>query len=98
MTVGMSTRPVPPSCNRMVASASVGVTSAKRNCRVARMNEGVTRSVDLDASPDDVWRAVADPDERAQWLDDPDAVSRRVRGGEGATGGRRGGAAGGAGG
>jgi uncharacterized protein YndB with AHSA1/START domain len=52
------------------------------------MNEDVTRSVDLDASPDDVWRAVADPDERAQWLDDPDAVSRRVRVDEAAPGER----------
>ena len=43
------------------------------------MAEDVMRSVDLDASPDDVWRAVADPDEQAVWLDDPDAVSRRVR-------------------
>ena len=39
----------------------------------------VTRSVDLDADVDDVWRAVADPDERALWLDDPDARARRVR-------------------
>lgn len=52
------------------------------------MAEDVTRSVDLDASPDDVWRAVADPDERAQWLDDPDAVSRRVRVDEAAPGER----------
>ena len=43
------------------------------------MSEEVTRSVDLDAAVDDVWRAVTDPDERALWLDDPDAVSRRVR-------------------
>lgn len=43
------------------------------------MSEEVTRSVDLDAAVDDVWRAVTDPDERAAWLDDPDAVSRRVR-------------------
>jgi uncharacterized protein YndB with AHSA1/START domain len=52
------------------------------------MAEDVTRSVDLDASPDDVWRAVADPDERARWLDDPDAVSRRVRVDEAAPGER----------
>jgi uncharacterized protein YndB with AHSA1/START domain len=43
------------------------------------MAEEVTRSVDLDAAVDDVWQAVADPDARASWLDDPDAVSRRVR-------------------
>jgi uncharacterized protein YndB with AHSA1/START domain len=43
------------------------------------MADEVTRSVDLDAAVDDVWRAVTDPDERALWLDDPDAVSRRVR-------------------
>ena len=43
------------------------------------MADEVTRSVDLDAAVDDVWRAVTDPDERARWLDDPDAVSRRVR-------------------
>jgi uncharacterized protein YndB with AHSA1/START domain len=52
------------------------------------MAEDVTRSVDLEASPDDVWRAVADPDERARWLDDPDAVSRRVRVDEAAPGER----------
>lgn len=52
------------------------------------MAEDVTRSVDLDASPDDVWRAVADPGERAQWLDDPDAVSRRLRVDEAAPGER----------
>jgi uncharacterized protein YndB with AHSA1/START domain len=39
----------------------------------------VTRSVDLDAGLDDVWRAVTDPGERALWLDDPDAVARRMR-------------------
>ncbi len=39
----------------------------------------VTRSVDLDATVDDVWRAVTDPAERALWLDDPDARDRRVR-------------------
>jgi uncharacterized protein YndB with AHSA1/START domain len=39
----------------------------------------VTRSVDLDAGLDDVWRAVTEPGERALWLDDPDAVARRVR-------------------
>jgi uncharacterized protein YndB with AHSA1/START domain len=42
-------------------------------------DDQVTRSVDLDADVDDVWRAVADPDERALWLDDPDARARRVR-------------------
>ena len=52
------------------------------------MDEEVTRSVDLDASVDDVWRAVADPDERSGWLDDPDAVSRRVRVDEAAAGHR----------
>src|SRR5262245_50098440 len=88
MTVGMSTLPVPPSRNRVVANGSVEVTPATRNCRVAFMAEDVTRSVDLDASPDDVWQAVADPDERARWLDDPDAVSRRVRVDEAAPGER----------
>jgi uncharacterized protein YndB with AHSA1/START domain len=39
----------------------------------------VTRSVEVDADASDVWRAVADPDERALWLDDPDALVRRVR-------------------
>ncbi len=52
------------------------------------MAEEVTRSVDLDASVDDVWRAVADPDERSGWLDDPDAVARRVRVDEAAPGER----------
>jgi uncharacterized protein YndB with AHSA1/START domain len=39
----------------------------------------VTRSVDLEASPDAVWEAVADPDRRAMWLDDDDATSRALR-------------------
>jgi uncharacterized protein YndB with AHSA1/START domain len=52
------------------------------------MAEAVTRSVDLDASPDEVWRAMSDPGERAQWLDDPDAVSRRMRVDEAAPGER----------
>lgn len=42
-------------------------------------DQQVTRSVDLEAGLDDVWQAVADPGERALWLDDPDAASRRVR-------------------
>ena len=44
-----------------------------------RATTEVTRTVDLDADAGDVWRAVSDPDERALWLDDPDAVSRRIR-------------------
>jgi uncharacterized protein YndB with AHSA1/START domain len=48
----------------------------------------VTRSVELDAGADEVWRAVTDPGERAQWLDDPDAASRRVRVDEAAPGHR----------
>lgn len=48
----------------------------------------VTRSVELDAGADDVWRAVTDPGERALWLDDPDAASRRVRVDEAAPGHR----------
>jgi uncharacterized protein YndB with AHSA1/START domain len=39
----------------------------------------VTRSVDLEASPDAVWEAVADPDRRGAWLDDDDATSRMMR-------------------
>jgi uncharacterized protein YndB with AHSA1/START domain len=39
----------------------------------------VTRSVELDADVDAVWRAVTDPDERRLWLDDPDAAARLVR-------------------
>lgn len=39
----------------------------------------VTRTVELDADAHDVWRAVSDPAERSLWLDDPDAVARRVR-------------------
>ena len=39
----------------------------------------VTRSVELAAAADEVWLAVADPDERALWLDDPDAATRHVR-------------------
>jgi uncharacterized protein YndB with AHSA1/START domain len=41
--------------------------------------EQVTRSIDLDADVDDVWRAVADDGERARWLDDADALARRMR-------------------
>jgi uncharacterized protein YndB with AHSA1/START domain len=48
----------------------------------------VTRSVELDARADEVWRAVTDPGERALWLDDPDAASRRVRVDEAAPGHR----------
>jgi uncharacterized protein YndB with AHSA1/START domain len=44
-----------------------------------RATTEVSRTVDLDADAGDVWRAVSDPDERALWLDDPDAVSRRIR-------------------
>ncbi|HEX6569861.1 MAG TPA: hypothetical protein VF015_11870, partial [Acidimicrobiales bacterium] len=39
----------------------------------------VTRSVEVDADLADVWRSVADPGERALWLDDPDATDRRIR-------------------
>jgi uncharacterized protein YndB with AHSA1/START domain len=46
---------------------------------MADEHEQVTRSVDIDADLDDVWRAVADPGERDRWLDDPDARARRVR-------------------
>jgi uncharacterized protein YndB with AHSA1/START domain len=48
----------------------------------------VTRSVELDAGAEEVWRAVTDPGERALWLDDPDAASRRVRVDEAAPGHR----------
>lgn len=41
--------------------------------------ERVTRSVVVGAEVADVWQAVADPGERALWLDDPDAAVRRVR-------------------
>jgi len=43
------------------------------------VSTAVTRSVDLDASPETVWEAVADPERRRAWLDDPDAISRAVR-------------------
>ena len=52
------------------------------------MDDQVTRSVDLDASVEDVWQAVADPAERAEWLDDEDARSRHVRVDESAPGER----------
>jgi uncharacterized protein YndB with AHSA1/START domain len=39
----------------------------------------VTRSVDIAAGGEDVWRAIADPDRRGDWLDDPDAATRTVR-------------------
>ena len=38
----------------------------------------VTRTVELDAGADDVWDAIADPELRAQWLDDEDAADRTV--------------------
>ncbi len=46
---------------------------------MADEHEQVTRSVEIDADLDDVWRAVADPGERGRWLDDPDAHARRMR-------------------
>ena len=39
----------------------------------------VTRSVDIAAGADAVWSAVADPDLRGAWLDDPDARARAFR-------------------
>jgi Activator of Hsp90 ATPase homolog 1-like protein len=48
----------------------------------------VRRSVDLDADIAAVWEAVADPAERAGWLDDPDARARHVRIDEAAPGER----------
>jgi uncharacterized protein YndB with AHSA1/START domain len=39
----------------------------------------VTRTVELDAATDAVWDAIADPDQRAAWLDDDDAAGRAVR-------------------
>src|SRR5262245_43581343 len=85
MTVGMSTCR-PPICATEWLRMRLGVRPDNRNCRVARMAdehdsepEHVTRSVDLEAGVDDVWRAVADPGERALWLDDADAATRRVR-------------------
>jgi uncharacterized protein YndB with AHSA1/START domain len=39
----------------------------------------VTRTVQLDAETDDVWQAIADPEQRARWLDDDDAAARTVR-------------------
>jgi uncharacterized protein YndB with AHSA1/START domain len=39
----------------------------------------VTRTVELDADTDAVWEAIADPERRAQWLDDDDAAGRTVR-------------------
>jgi uncharacterized protein YndB with AHSA1/START domain len=39
----------------------------------------VTRTVELDAATDAVWEAIADPDQRAAWLDDDDAARRTVR-------------------
>jgi uncharacterized protein YndB with AHSA1/START domain len=38
----------------------------------------VTRSVDIAADRDDVWSAIADPERRADWLDDPDAGARTL--------------------
>ena len=39
----------------------------------------VTRTVQLDAATDTVWEAIADPEQRAHWLDDDDAAGRAVR-------------------
>jgi uncharacterized protein YndB with AHSA1/START domain len=43
------------------------------------MAEEVTRSVEIETDVATVWEAVADPAERALWLDDPDALARHVR-------------------
>jgi uncharacterized protein YndB with AHSA1/START domain len=39
----------------------------------------VTRAVEVDASTDEVWSAISDPELRALWLDDDDARSRELR-------------------
>jgi uncharacterized protein YndB with AHSA1/START domain len=39
----------------------------------------VTRSVDVEASADRVWELLADPELRGAWLDDDDALDRRLR-------------------
>jgi len=39
----------------------------------------VTRTVELDAETEAVWEAIADPEQRAAWLDDDDAAGRTVR-------------------
>jgi hypothetical protein len=48
----------------------------------------VRRSVDVDADVAAVWEALADPAERAGWLDDPDARARAIRVDEAAPGER----------
>jgi uncharacterized protein YndB with AHSA1/START domain len=45
----------------------------------ATPGDTVTRSVDLQASPEAVWEALADPDHRTSWLDDEDAAQRTLR-------------------
>jgi uncharacterized protein YndB with AHSA1/START domain len=42
----------------------------------------VTRSVEVEADPDDVWSTISDPGLRALWLGDDDARSRELRLGE----------------
>lgn len=39
----------------------------------------VSRSVEIDATADDVWDAIADPERRSAWLDDEDALARVSR-------------------
>lgn len=39
----------------------------------------VTRSVELEATPEAVWDLLVDDDARSAWLDDPDAADRELR-------------------
>ena len=43
------------------------------------MAHEVTRSVELEATPDAVWDLLVDEDARRAWLDDEDAAEREVR-------------------
>jgi uncharacterized protein YndB with AHSA1/START domain len=63
--------PAPPDSDDTAAHADAGAAGPPAGV--------VTRTVEVGADPDDVWRAVTDPAERSLWLDDPDALARRVR-------------------
>lgn len=72
-------RSSPPATVPAPHAAGAGDAEARGDASAHPDATVVTRSVEIDAEPAEVWRAVVDPAERSLWLDDPDALSRRVR-------------------